>query len=339
MTPPGPPFFHKNTSIAAIMGQVCFALLPGIAIYTWFVGPALLIQIVIASIAALTFEAILLKWRGRPVLPFLMDGSAFVTAWLIALTFPPLLPWWLIVTAVFIAIVIAKQLYGGLGQNPFNPAMIAFAACIIAFPALMAQWPALGLSTSFHTQTSIIFGLEPRLDALTGATPLSVIKAAGEHSLYTSIQELLSRQNLYGTFAGKGWEWVAAAYLVGGLWLLYRRVITWHVPVAFLTGMGLLSFLFWRHDPTLYADPVFQLFSGGAMLGAFFIATEPVSGCTTPRGKLIFGAGAGVLAYLIRVFGAFPDGIGFAILIMNLCAPMIDRSTQPPVFGAKGGGA
>lgn len=334
------PHVLKPVSITRVMGQVCLALIPGIAVYTWLIGPALLLQLGIASLAALATEALLLKLRGKPAAPFLMDGSALVTAWLIALTFPPLSPWWLTVTGVFFAIVIAKQLYGGLGQNPFNPAMVAFAACIVAFPALMSQWPAQGLTLSFSQQLEVIFGLAPRLDALTAATPLDAMKTALKmDGVHASVQDLLASQNLYGTFAGRGWEWVTAAYLIGGLFLLARGIITWHVPVAFVIGMAAVSGLCWTLDPARFADPLFHLFSGGSMLGAFFIATDPVSGCTTPRGKLIFGLGAGVLAYLIRVFGAFPDGIAFAVLIMNLCAPVIDLLSQPAVFGKKRGEA
>lgn len=330
------PHIHKPVSITRVMAQVCLALLPGIAVYTWLIGPALLIQLGIASLAALAAEALLLQLRGKPVAPFLMDGSALVTAWLIALTFPPLSPWWLTATGVCLAIVVAKQLYGGLGQNPFNPAMVAFAACIVAFPALMSQWPAQGLTLSFSAQLDVVLGLAPRVDALTAATPLDAMKTAlkleGEHA---SVQALLANQTLYGTFAGRGWEWVATAYLLGGLFLLARGIITWHVPVAFLAGLATVAGLCWGIDPARFADPVFHLFSGGAMLGAFFIATDPVSGCTTPRGKLVFGFGAGALAYLIRVFGAFPDGIAFAVLIMNLAAPVIDLLCQPPIFGHK----
>lgn len=332
-----PPYLLKEASVTRVMAQVCLALVPGIAVYTWLIGPAILLQLAIATAAALAGEAALLKVRGKPLGPFLSDGSAVVTAWLIALTFPPLAPWWLVVVGTLFAIVIAKQLYGGLGQNPFNPAMIAFAVCIVSFPALMSQWPNQGLHLSFADQAAVVFGLAPRVDAFTGATPLDALKTAlklGAES-GVNVPALLANQDIYGNFAGHGWEWVTLAYLLGGLWLWQRRIITWHVPAAFVAAMAAIAGALWLYRPEQFANPFFHLFSGGAMLGAFFIATDPVSGCTTPRGKLIFGAGAGLLAYLIRVFGGYPDGVAFAVLIMNLCAPVIDLFTQPPIFGMK----
>ncbi len=310
------PFLLKDASVSQVMTQVCIALIPGIVAYVWLIGPAILVQLVIASLAALFAESLMLKVRGKPLAMFLSDGSAVVTAWLIALTFPPLAPWWLVALGTVFAIVVAKHLYGGLGQNPFNPAMVAFAVCIVAFPALMSQWPSVGLQMSLGEQMNIILGLAPRVDALSGATPLDALKTAlklGEGSV--DVAQLLSNQDIFGNFAGRGWEWVAGGYLLGGLWMWQRKLITWHVPAAFIAAMTVLS--------------------GGAMLGAFFIATDPVSGCTTPRGKLIFGAGAGLLAYIIRVFGGYPDGVAFAVLLMNLSAPLIDLLTQPPIFGMK----
>lgn len=330
------PFLLKDVSVSQVMIQVCVALIPGIAAYAWLVGPAILAQLVIATLSALLAEALLLKIRQKPLGLFLSDGSAIVTAWLIALTFPPLAPWWLVATGTVFAIVVAKHLYGGLGQNPFNPAMVAFAVCIVAFPALMSQWPSIGLEMPLLDQIDIILGLAPRVDALSGATPLDALKTAlklGDNSF--DVVKLLSNQDIYGNFAGRGWEWVAAGYLLGGLWLWHRKLISWHVPVAFVGALGLLSGALWLYNPAQFANPLFHLFSGGAMLGAFFIATDPVSGCTTPRGKLIFGAGAGLLAYIIRVFGGYPDGVAFAVLLMNLSAPVIDLLTQPPIFGMK----
>jgi len=331
------PFLLKDASVSLVMTQVCLALIPGIAAYAWLVGPAILVQLVIASLTAIVAEAVMLKLRGKSLAMFLSDGSAIVTAWLIALTFPPLAPWWLVVTGTLFAIVIAKHLYGGLGQNPFNPAMVAFAACIVSFPALMSQWPSVGLQMPLLDQLNVILGLAPRVDALSGATPLDAMKTAlklGEGQI--DIAHLLANQDIYGNFAGRGWEWVATGYLLGGLWLWQRKLVTWHAPVAFLTAMVLVSGALWLYQPASFANPLFHLLSGGTMLGAFFIITDPVSGCTTPRGKLIFGFGAGLLAYIIRVFGGFPDGVAFAVLLMNLSAPLIDQLTQPRIFGMKG---
>jgi electron transport complex protein RnfD len=330
------PFLLKDVSVSQVMIQVCVALIPGIAAYAWLVGPAILVQLVIATLAALAAEAVMLHLQKKPQALFLSDGSAIVTAWLIALTFPPLAPWWLVATGTAFAIVVAKHLYGGLGQNPFNPAMVAFAVCIVAFPALMSQWPNIGLELPFVDQVNVILGLAPRVDALSGATPLDAMKTAlklGDGSV--NVVQLLANQDIYGNFAGRGWEWVAAGYLLGGLWLWQRKLITWHVPVAFIGALLVISGALWLYQPAQFASPLFHLFSGGSMIGAFFIATDPVSGCTTPRGKLIFGAGAGLLAYIIRVFGGYPDGVAFAVLLMNLSAPVIDLLTQPRIFGMK----
>jgi electron transport complex protein RnfD len=330
------PYLLKDTSVSQVMIQVCIALIPGIAAYVWLIGPAILVQLVIATFAALLAEAAMLRIQRKPLAIFLSDGSAIVTAWLIALTFPPLAPWWLVFTGTVFAIVIAKHLYGGLGQNPFNPAMVAFAVCIVSFPALMSQWPSVGLQMPLLEQINIILGFAPRVDALSGATPLDALKTAlklGDGSV--DVAQLLANQDIFGNFAGRGWEWVAGGYLIGGLYLWQRKLITWHVPTAFLGSMTLIAGALWLYNPSQFASPLFHLLSGGAMIGAFFIATDPVSGCTTPRGKLIFGAGAGLLAYLIRVFGGYPDGVAFAVLLMNLCVPVIDLLTQPAIFGMK----
>ena len=330
------PFLLKDTSVSQVMTQVCIALVPGIAAYAWLVGPAILVQLVIATLAALLAETAMLRIQKKPLTIFLSDGSAVVTAWLIALTFPPLAPWWLVVIGTVFAIVVAKHLYGGLGQNPFNPAMVAFAVCIVSFPALMSQWPSVGLQLPLLDQINVILGLAPRVDALSSATPLDAMKTAlklGEGM--QDVPALLANQDIYGNFAGRGWEWVAIGYLLGGLWMWQRKLITWHVPVSFIGAMVLLSGGLWLFNPAHFASPLFHLLSGGAMIGAFFIATDPVSGSTTPRGKLIFGAGAGLLAYIIRVFGGYPDGVAFAVLLMNLCVPVIDLLTQPRIFGMK----
>lgn len=331
-----PPYLIQDVSVRRVMTQVLLALVPGIAAYVIFFGPAILLQLALATATALAAEAGMLRLRGKPVGQFLTDGSAIVTAWLIALTFPPLVPWWLIVVATLFAIVVAKQLYGGLGQNPFNPAMIAFAVCIVAFPALMSQWPSAATDSHFADQLAMVFGFSPRIDALSGATPLDALKTALKLGDGTAtVGAILSDKAIFGGLGGRGWEWIAAGYLLGGLWLLQRKVIRWHVSFAFLGGMALIATALWLIDPARFANPLFHLFSGGTLLGAFFIVTDPVSGCTTARGRLIFGFSAGLLAYLIRVFGGYPDGVAFSVLLLNLCVPLIDMYTQPPIFGMK----
>ena len=331
-----PPYLLKNASVQRVMLQVIAALVPGIAAYVWIFGPVILVQLALATATALAAEAAMLKLRDKPLSLFLSDGSAIVTAWLIALTFPPLSPWWLIITGTLFAIVVAKHLYGGLGQNPFNPAMVAFAVCIVSFPALMSQWPAVGMQVSLADQVAVVFGQMPRLDAISGATPLDTLKTALKlDEGAVSVAALLADQTVYGFFAGRGWEWVTGGYLLGGLFLWWRGIISWHAPLSFIAGLSLVAAGLWLYNPAQFANPLFHLFSGGAMLGAWFIVTDPVSGCTTPKGKMIFGFSAGILAYVIRVFGGYPDGVAFAVLLMNLCVPLIDLYTQPAIFGMK----
>jgi len=333
--PNNSPFLHQPASVRTVMLKVLAALLPGIAVYVWVFGAGVLVQIVLASVTALVAETAMLAIRKKPVWLFVSDGSALVTGWLVALTLPPIAPWWLAVLGVLIAIVIAKHLYGGLGQNPFNPAMVAFCALIVAYPQLMSQWPAVGF-TDFGAQVTAIFG-ERHLDAIVMATPLDALRTA----LHTpearaTVSGVLGSHATFGNIGGKGWEWIALGYLLGGLWLIQQRIITWHIPAAFLGTLALAALLASLVNPNQYAGPTFHLLTGGAMLGAFFIATDPISGSTTPRGKLVFAAGLALLTWIIRVFGAYPDGIAFATLLMNIGVPLIDKYTQPPVFGHKG---
>ncbi|MGE5469136.1 MAG: RnfABCDGE type electron transport complex subunit D [Ignavibacteria bacterium] len=331
------PYFRKPASVRSVMLRVLVALLPGVAAYVWFFGAGILVQIALASAAALAGEAAILRLRDKPVWLFVSDGSALVTGWLIALSFPPIAPWWVVVAATLLAIVVVKHLYGGLGQNPFNPAMAAFCVMIVAYPQLMSQWPAAGNHGDFATQLHLIFGGGARdVDAVTMATALDTLRTA-LHSAdsQATVHGVTSSQPTFGMFGGNGWEWIAAAYLIGGVWLIQQGIITWHIPVAFLAALGAAAGLAHGLSPDRYAGPLFHLFSGGAMLGAFFIATDPVSGATTPRGKLIYAAGIALLAWVIRTWGAYPDGVAFATLLMNICAPLIDLRTQPPVFGHK----
>ncbi|HEX5127220.1 MAG TPA: RnfABCDGE type electron transport complex subunit D, partial [Rhodocyclaceae bacterium] len=192
-------------------------------------------------------------------------------------------------------------------------------------------WPSMHLDST--AQIKLIFGGERMLDAITSATPLDALRT-GLRASGVDVSQIVSG-NAFGAVGGKGWEWIVAGYLLGGLWLWQQRIITWHIPTAFIGGIAVIAGAFWLANGGHYASPLVHLATGGTMLGAFFILTDPVSGATTPRGKLIFAVGAALLTYLIRVFGAFPDGIAFATLLMNLCVPLIDMQTQPPVFGHK----
>ncbi|MDO8351439.1 MAG: electron transport complex subunit RsxD [Gallionella sp.] len=334
------PFITKPDSVSQIMLKVLLALIPGIALYVWYFGPAILVSITLASLTALATEALMLRLRNRPIAPFLKDNSALLTGWLLALSIPPLAPWWLVVVGTAFAISVSKHLYGGLGNNPFNPAMIGYAVLIISFPVQMTQWLSphgLGsVELGFIEQLNYIFlGVFPegiKLDALTMATPLDTLKT--QLHLDGHVGEILAMP-IYGRLAGHGSEMVAAGFLFGGLYLLATRIISWHIPVVYLGTLFAVAGLFHLLDPAHYVEPLFHWFSGAAMIGAFFILTDPITSPTTHRGKLIFAFGAGLLTYLIRAFGGFPDGMAFATLLMNICVPLIDAYTQPKVFGKK----
>ncbi len=334
------PYITKPDSVSKIMLQVLFALIPGVILYVWFYGPAILVSILLASVTGLSTEALMLKLRKRPIAPFLKDNSALLTAWLLALSIPPLAPWWLIVVGTMFAIAIAKHLYGGLGSNPFNPAMIGYAVLIISFPSQMTHWLApVGLGSAgldFQSQLNYILkGALPdglTLDGVTMATPLDTLKT--QLHMNGQMQSILEMP-IYGRVAGVGSEWVSLGFLLGGLYLYLRRIISWHIPAVFLITLFAISGAFHLIDPARHAGPLFQLFSGASMLGAFFILTDPITSPATPRGRMIFASGAAILTYLIRVYGGFPDGVAFATLLMNICVPLIDAWTQPAVFGRK----
>ncbi len=329
---PSSPHMHANTSISQVMSKVLLALLPGIAVYVWLFGWGIVVQLSFATLLALGAEALMLKLRRRPLLPFLTDGSAIVTAWLLCLSIPPLAPWWITLIGVLLAIVLAKHLYGGLGYNPFNPAMVGYAALLISFPAEMTAWQS-PQYLDIGQAAGLIFLAPPQevLDAVTSATPLDFLKT--QLGLDKTVAEVVTSSPLFGYLGGQAQEWISIAFLLGGLWLIRQRIIGWQIPAAMLGSLALMATVFHFYDPEHYASPGLHLFSGAAILGAFFIATDPVSASTTPRGRLIYGAGIGVLIYVIRTWGGYPDGVAFAVLLLNICAPTIDYYTKPRVFG------
>ncbi len=332
------PHFVPYTSVSKVMLQVIYALIPGSIAMMWYFGWGILFNLFIAVMLAIGLEAIMLFARKRPIKPFLFDHSAIVTGWLLALALPPLVPWWVTAVGITFAIVVAKHLYGGLGYNPFNPAMAGYVVLLVSFPVEMTEWrPPFMLAENqlgiFQTAAIIFTGHLPSgldWDALTTATPLDTMRAQLELNL--TVEEIRANP-LWGDFGGRGWEWIGNWYLLGGLWLLYNRVIGWQIPVGMLGGLITLATISYIHDPDVHPFPAFHVFSGGAMLGAFFIATDPVSASTTPTGRLIYGAGIGMLTFIIRTWGGYPDGVAFSVLLMNLAVPTIDYYTKPRAFG------
>jgi electron transport complex protein RnfD len=334
------PHLPAEHDINLMMRRVLLALLPGVACMTWLFGWGVLVNLALAGGSALLAEAGMLGVRGRPVAPTLQDGSALLTGVLLALAIPPLAPWWIAVTGSAFAIVIAKQLYGGLGYNPFNPAMVGYVVVLVSFPLELTLWPQAWHAPDLATTLSMVFAGKPpagmAIDAITMATPMDSLRM--QIGLGKSLPQLAGN-SLFGYLGGTGWEWLNGCYLLGGLWLLRVRVIQWHIPVAMLGALALLAGGFHLLDPARYASPLFHLLTSATMLGAFFIATDPVTACTTPRGRLWYGAGIGILVWIIRTWGGYPDGVAFAVLLMNLSAPTIDYYTRPRVFGHRPGSA
>lgn len=331
------PHIYTDNTVGMIMRRVLIALIPGMLFSIYYFGPGVLIHCILAIAFALPCEALVLKLRKQPVVPALKDGTATVTAVLFALTVSPFTPWWVSCAGIAFAIIISKQLFGGIGQNPFNPAMVGYVFVLLCFPVEMAHWPDISgfaeRELSAGQKIGIIFaGLPAELDGITGATPLANMKI--ESDLMTMVSEIRANP-LYGSFGGKGWEWIALAYLIGGIFLIINKIIRWQIPVAVLGSIVVLSVFFNLVDSDTYPSAFFHLFSGGTILCAFFIATDPASSSTTPRGKIIYGVGVGFFIYVIRTWGSYPDGIAFSILIMNALVPLIDHYTRPRVMGEK----
>lgn len=334
------PFVASSGSVAGVMRTVIYALIPGILVYIALFGWGVLVNILVAIVSAVLFEWLMLLLRDRPVKVYLFDGSAIITAILLSLAIPPLAPWWLLVLGSFFSIVVAKQLYGGLGYNTFNPAMAAYAVLLVSFPLEMSMWTApvdesgysLSLVESFQYTLYHVLPQDIEFDAISSATILDHMRT--EVTTGKSLQNI-SHSPVFGYLAGKGFEWVSLGFLVGGLWLMYKKIICWQIPVAVLTGICTASLVGFVVDPSVYASPLVHLLGGASILGAFFIATDPVTASTTPLGRLIYGAGIGFLTFAIRSWGGYPDGIAFAVLLMGMTVPLLDYYTAPKVYGER----
>lgn len=340
-SPVAAPYTHAGTSIRRTMGLVMLALLPATLFGLYQFGWPAIFLFACTLLAALLAEALSLRLAGKPVRPFLLDGSALLTGWLLALTLPPWAPWWIGVVGSLLAIGVGKQMFGGIGQNLFNPAMVARVALLISFPLEMTLFTA--PAPLFSAQApdvwqglAISFGTPVEFDAVSSATTLGHFKTelsrgmeleqagAGSASLW---------QLTWGTAAGSLGETSALLILFGGLFLLYKRIITWHIPLAMLGTLALLAGLFHLLDPDRYVGPLTHLLSGAAILGSFFIATDLVTSPVSLRGQLLFGAGCGLLVYVIRTWAGYPEGVAFAVMLMNACTPLIDHYLKPRIYG------
>lgn len=334
------PHMRPTTTVPAVMRTVLYAMAPGLLLYAWFFGWGVLINLCIAVVAAAATEALLLSLRRRSWIAALADFSAVVTAALLAFALPPLLPWWLPALAAVTAIVLGKQIYGGLGANLFNPAMVGYVVVLLSFPAEMIRWPAprgtdssaVALDLPAYLSYSFAGRLpdDVPIDAVTQATPLDVVRI-GLANMQT-IDEIRVGPS-FGALGGTGWQWISAMIALGGIYLLYRGVVRWQIPAAVLGGVLAPAALLYLVDASRYASPAFHLFNGATLLGAFFIATDPVTAAGTDRGRLIYGAGIGCLTYAIRTWGGYPDGLAFAVLLMNASVPLLDRYTRPEIYG------
>jgi len=334
------PFVTPATNVSSMMQEVLYALIPAAVAYVWYFGPGLILNFMVAALFCVAGEAFMLRARGRSVETGLSDFSALVTAALIAFALPALTPWWVTATAALFAVVVAKHLYGGLGFNVFNPAMAGYIVVMIAFPLHLNLWAAPDMGdldyhylTLFETARYTLTGTFPdylSFDAVSRATPLDTVKA-GLRDLRTF--EEIRVNPLMGDFGGRGWEWIGNFTAIGGAWLLLRKIIRWQIPVGVLAGLLVPSGIAYFLEPGVHASPGFYLFSGGTILCAFFIATDPVSAATSNKGRMIYGLGVGFLIYAIRRWGSYADGVAFAILLMNMTVPAIDYLTKPHIVG------
>ncbi len=323
LTVSGSPHLHADNSVRKIMYGVLISLIPATLVSFYFFGLGAIIVTLTAVVSCVVFEFLMQKYLVKgPVTIF--DGSAIITGVLLAFNVPSNLPLWIMVVGSFVAIGMGKMTFGGLGKNPFNPALVGRGFMMISFPVQMTTWPK---PIPMNTQLT---------DVVTGPTALGVVKdgvGRGE-----KVSELLPQVPEYtdlfiGNMGGSIGEVSAIALILGGLYMLLRKIITWHIPVSYIATVFVFTGIMWLINPEVYIDPVFHIITGGLMLGAIYMATDMVTSPMTPAGMLIFGVGCGVLTVVIRLFGAYPEGVSFAILIMNAFVPLIDRGFKPKRFG------
>ena len=334
------PYIAPKANVSSMMLQVLVALIPAALAHVWYFGPGFLCNLIIAALFCVGGEALVMRLRGRPPLATISDYSALVTAVLLTFALPSLTPWWVTATGSLFAIVIAKHMYGGLGFNVFNPAMVGYIVVLIAFPMDLNLWVAPHMGdidyqylTLLQTIAYTLTGSLPEtltFDAISRATPLDAMQA-GLRTMHT-FSEIWANP-IMGNFGGRGWEWIGNLTLAGGIWLLIKKIIRWHIPVGVFAGLLIPMTVMYAIDSSANAGPGFHLFSGATILCAFFIATDPVSAATSPKGRLVYGAGIGFLIFSIRQWGSYADGVAFAVVLMNMATPAIDYVTRPHIVG------
>jgi Na+-translocating ferredoxin:NAD+ oxidoreductase subunit D len=339
-TPVAAPHATTNNSTGRVMATVMLALAPATLYGFWLYGwPAIYLWIITVASAVLG-EIASLHLMQRRAMPVLLDGSAVLTGWLLAASLPPWAPWWIGVFGGLFATIMGKQAFGGIGQNLFNPAMVARVALLISFPLQMTAWVAplplfsAGAPGPIDGLGIAINGIPPGLDAVTSATALGFVKT--EMSRGVDLLQSIAHapaQSWVGSRSGSLGETAAWLIAAGGVAMMFLRIISWHIPGAMLLGIALPAALLHTIDPARYLDAGTQLLSGGAMLGAFFIATDYVTSPNSASGKLVFGAGCGFLTIIIRTWAGYPEGVAFAVLLMNSLTPIIDTYFKPRVYG------
>ncbi len=320
------PHIHSGQSVEKLMYGVVIALVPAFIVSLFFYGIGAIIITGISIISCILFEYLIQKFLLKTEVR-IADGSAMVTGLLLAFNLPSNLPWWIIIIGALVSIGIGKMTFGGLGNNPFNPALVGRVFLLISFPVQMTSYPVpSGMSTPYISN----------IEGFTGPTPLGILKEGLKQG--TPVAELMrdlpSHLDLFvGNMGGSMGEIAGAALLLGMLYLLIRKIITWHIPVSIIATVFLFTGILYLINPVKNADPLFHILTGGLLLGAIFMATDYVTSPMTPPGMLIYGVGIGLITIIIRVYGAYPEGVSFAILIMNGFVPLLNRYIKPKRFG------
>ncbi len=321
----GSPHVYGDDNVKKIMWGVVYAMLPALVVSFYFFGLGAIKVTLVAVASCIFFEYLIQRFliKGKPTIS---DGSAVITGILLTFNVPSSLPIWMVIVGSLVAIGMGKMSFGGLGKNPFNPALVGRVFLLISFPVEMTNWPK---PQPFSTAIT---------DAVTGPTPLAVVKDGVAQG--RSVSEILASGDvpryvdmLFGNMGGSIGEISAIAILIGALYMLVKKIITWHIPAAYIGSAVIFSGALWLYNPEIYIDPLFHLITGGMMLGVFFMATDMVTSPMSPKGQIVFGVGCGILTIVIRVFGAYPEGVSFAILLMNAVVPLINKAFKPERFG------